>query len=128
MTDPDISPEDRAEWLRHLVSDAYHRADAMEHGDTYGDTPAALRRIADKVGALAAENAALKAQARENAQQYLALDMQAIEALAEVARLREAIEALLSAARQADGQEAHRIMPHIWPHIQALADLTAPSR
>ena len=61
-----------------------------------------------------AENAALRARA------------EAAEAEeAEVERLREAVDALLIAARQADGREAHRIMPYIWPHIQTLAALTA---
>ena len=64
--------------------------------------PAGLLYRRDDVLPVLAENAALRA---------------------EVARLRGAVDELLIAARQADGKEAHRIMPYIWPHIQALAAL-----
>ena len=94
-----------------------------------------MSRAACEIEALAADRDTLRARAeaaeakvREQALDYLALDGQAIEALAERDRLRAAVDALLIAAHQVDGQEAHRIMPYIWPHIQALAALTASSR
>jgi len=57
-------PED-VERHRHFVQDAYHRADAMEHGDTYGDTPAALRRLADHADTLLARVAELERERDE---------------------------------------------------------------
>lgn len=77
-----------------------------DHHETAEQLRCAVETLTD-------ENAALRARAEA--------------AEAERGRLREAVDGLVRAARQADGQEAHRIMPYVWPHIQALAALTAPS-